>query len=104
LLRIYLYYLKVDANLVTEYPEFVTVVVYPSTSSNMAQCQQTAEEFILDVFSPLVAVLCSADVETVCQKNNLSFVELIQPFCRLSTEGNRNHPACAFLGSLHHTS
>jgi len=55
----------------------------------MAQCQQTAEEFILDVFSPLVAVLCSADVEAVCQKNNLSFVELIQPFCRLSTEGKQ---------------
>ena len=54
----------------------------------MAQCNQTAEEFIQDVFSPLIAVLCSSDVENVCQKNNLSFVELIQPFCRLTTEGD----------------
>jgi len=57
--------------------------------AKMAQCQQTADEFILDVFSPLVAVLCSPDVDAVCQKNNLSFVELIQPFCRLSTEGDQ---------------
>ena len=89
MLRIYVSYLEADANIVTEYPEFAAVVVHLYTGSNMAQCQQTAEEFILDVFSPLVAVLCSADVETVCQKNNLSFVELIQPFCRLSTEGNQ---------------
>lgn len=53
----------------------------------MAQCKQTAEEFIQDVFSPLIAVLCSSDVDRVCQKNNLSFVELIQPFCHLTSEG-----------------
>ena len=73
----------------TEYQEFTTAVLLLCAGRKMAQCQQTAEEFILDVFSPLVAVLCSADVESVCQKNNLSFVELIQPFCRLSTEGNQ---------------
>jgi len=66
----------------------------------MAQCQQTAEEFILDVFSPLVAVLCSADVESVCQKNNLSFVELIQPFCRLSTEGNQQQTVSPLLKAV----
>jgi len=55
---------------------------------SMAQCKETAREFIQDVFSPMVAVLCSSDVETVCQKNGLSFVELIQPFCRLTSEGS----------------
>lgn len=53
----------------------------------MAQCKQTAPEFIQNTFSPQIAVLCSADAEHLCQKNNLSFVELVQPFCRLNTEG-----------------
>lgn len=53
----------------------------------MATCKQTACELIQDVFSPCVAVLCSSDVEQICAKNNLSFVEMVQPFCRLSTEG-----------------
>uniref|UniRef100_T1J0M8 Trafficking protein particle complex subunit 8 n=1 Tax=Strigamia maritima TaxID=126957 RepID=T1J0M8_STRMM len=52
----------------------------------MAQCKQTPQEFIQNVFSPSVAVLCSADAENVCQKNNLSFEELVQPFCRLTSE------------------
>ncbi|XP_013404781.1 trafficking protein particle complex subunit 8-like [Lingula anatina] len=58
----------------------------------MAQCKQTAEEFITNAFSPMVAVLCSADAEKLCQKNNLSFVQLIQPFCRLSTEAHIRDP------------
>lgn len=53
----------------------------------MAQCKQTAYEFIQECFSPMVAVLCSTDAELVCMKNNLSFVELVQPFSRLSSEG-----------------
>lgn len=53
----------------------------------MAQCKQTAHEFIQNTFSPAVAVLCSPDAELLCHKNNLSFVELVQPFCRLTTEG-----------------
>ncbi|XP_025115248.1 trafficking protein particle complex subunit 8-like isoform X3 [Pomacea canaliculata] len=52
----------------------------------MSQCKQTAEEFIQSTFSPNVAVLCSADAELLCQKNNLTFQQLIQPFCRLSSE------------------
>ena len=53
----------------------------------MAQCKKSAQEFIQDAFSPMVAVLCSHDAELVAQKNNLTFVELIQPFCRLNVEG-----------------
>lgn len=53
----------------------------------MSQSKQTAEEFIQSTFSPHVAVLCSPDAELLCQKNNLTFHQLIQPFCRLSSEG-----------------
>ena len=54
----------------------------------MAQCKLTAQDFIQSTFSPQVAVLCSSDAELLCQKNNLSFVQLVQPFCRLTTEGD----------------
>ncbi|XP_074645318.1 trafficking protein particle complex subunit 8-like [Tubulanus polymorphus] len=64
----------------------------------MAQCKQTAHEFIQDAFSPMVAVLCSHDAEQVCQKNNLSFVEMTQPFCRLTQEAHMRDP-----GNLTHT-
>lgn len=53
----------------------------------MAQCKSTAREFIVNTFSPQVAAVCSNNAETTCQKNNLSFTELLQPFCRLSCEG-----------------
>ncbi|CAI9716399.1 particle complex subunit 8-like isoform X1 [Octopus vulgaris] len=58
----------------------------------MAQCKQTAQEFIQNTFSPQVAVLCSADAEHLCQKNNLTFVELVQPFCRLNSEAHIRDP------------
>ena len=56
-------------------------------TAKMAQCNQSAQEFIQETFGPMVAVLCSHDANVVCQKNNLSFVELVQPFSRLSAEG-----------------
>lgn len=58
----------------------------------MALCKQTAHEFIQNTFSPAVAVLCSPDAEVLCQKNNLTFVELVQPFCRLTTEVHIRDP------------
>jgi len=39
-----------------------------------------------DTFSPTIAVLTSEDAEIVCQKNDLSFVEMIRPFCQLSND------------------
>ena len=36
----------------------------------------------------MVAVMCSEDAEKVCQNNNLSFVEMVRPFCHLTSEGN----------------
>ncbi|CAH1780178.1 unnamed protein product [Owenia fusiformis] len=64
----------------------------------MAQCKQSAQEFIRDAFSPMVAGMCSHDAEQVCKKNNLTFVELIQPFCRLGTEAHVRDP-----GNISHT-
>ncbi|XP_060558094.1 trafficking protein particle complex subunit 8-like isoform X2 [Ruditapes philippinarum] len=58
----------------------------------MAQHKQTAHEFIQSTFSPQIAVLCSNDAELLCQKNNLSFVQLVQPFCRLKTEAHIKDP------------
>ncbi|XP_051160740.1 trafficking protein particle complex subunit 8 [Leptopilina boulardi] len=58
----------------------------------MAQCKSTAREFIVNTFSPQVAAVCSNNAETTCQKNNLSFTELLQPFCRLSCEGHIKDP------------
>ena len=54
----------------------------------MAQRTQTAFEFIQSAFCPMVAVMCSEDADKVCQKNNLSFVEMVRPFCHLTSEGN----------------
>jgi len=53
----------------------------------MAQCVQSVQEFIQDSFVPMVAVLCSEDAERVTRKNNLTFPELLRPFCRLTSEG-----------------
>lgn len=56
----------------------------------MAQCKLTPREFIGNAFSPQIAVVCSVTADAACQKNNLSFVELLQPFCKLNTEGKAN--------------
>ena len=55
----------------------------------MAQTKKSVSEFIQDAFCPMIAVLCSYDAESICRKNNLTFAELIQPFCRLPLEGKK---------------
>lgn len=59
----------------------------------MAQCTQTAFEFIQSAFCPMVAVMCSEDADKVCQKNNLSFVEMVRPFCHLTSEAHARDPS-----------
>ena len=45
-------------------------------------------EVVQQAFSPAVAVLSSPEVnDLIYSKNRLSFVELLQPFSRLSVEG-----------------
>ncbi|XP_076665916.1 trafficking protein particle complex subunit 8 homolog l(3)76BDm isoform X1 [Andrena cerasifolii] len=58
----------------------------------MAQCKLTPREFISNAFSPQIAAVCSIAADATCQKNNLSFVELLQPFCKLNTEGHFKDP------------
>lgn len=53
----------------------------------MARLGKTAQEFIQDSFSPIIAVLCSPKVENVVSKNNLSFTEMLQPFASMDWEG-----------------
>ena len=53
----------------------------------MAHCLQSAQEFILGAFPAMVGALASEDAEFVCRKNDLSFVELVRPFCQLDAEG-----------------
>lgn len=53
----------------------------------MAQCKLSPQEFVKNSFMPQVAVICSSKAEETCRKNNLSFTELLQPFCKLGTEG-----------------
>lgn len=59
----------------------------------MAQCTQSAYEFIQSAFCPMVAVMCSDDVEKICQKNDLSFVEMVRPFCHLTSEAHIRDPS-----------
>lgn len=53
----------------------------------MATCKLTSKEFIKNSFLPQIAVTCSPAATQICQKNNLSFTELLQPFCKLGNEG-----------------
>ena len=48
----------------------------------------TPKELIQSVFSsPLIGATITSAAEEICLKNNLSFVSLIQPFSKISTEG-----------------
>lgn len=46
-----------------------------------------SREIIQNVFSPMVAVMSSPQADEMCYRNNLSFVEMLQPFCKLSNDG-----------------
>lgn len=54
----------------------------------MAECLKSAYDFIKSAFAIRIGVLSSQDAEIVSQKNNLSFSELIQPFCTLTNEAH----------------
>lgn len=56
----------------------------------MAQGVQSVLEFVQDSFVPMVSVLCSEEAERVTRKNNLNFVELLRPFCRLTSDGKHD--------------
>jgi len=54
----------------------------------MAQSpQKGGYAFVKDTFGLPVAVMCSEDASLICKKNKLTFVELLRPFCRLTSDG-----------------
>ena len=59
----------------------------------MAQRKKSEFEFIQDSFCPQVSVLCSYDAEMICRKNALTFVEMVQPFCRFNGEIKISDPS-----------
>ena len=59
----------------------------------MSQCFQSTDGFIKLLFGPRVAVLCSQDAEILSRRNNLSFAELIRPFCSINSEIQVRDPA-----------
>ncbi|XP_059050449.1 trafficking protein particle complex subunit 8 isoform X2 [Achroia grisella] len=58
----------------------------------MNKTGKTAQEFIQSSFSPIIAILCSPKVDNIVSKNNLSLVELLQPFANLDWEGQFREP------------
>lgn len=46
-----------------------------------------ARDIIRNIFSPLIGVLASPQADEICHRNNLSFVELLQPFAKLPNDG-----------------
>jgi len=48
----------------------------------------TAREVIQSIFSPLVGVVTSSLADEVCHRNNVSFVELLQPFAKLQNDAH----------------
>ena len=47
----------------------------------------SAESFIKRSFCMHVAAVCSEEAELRVRKNNLTFCEMLRPFCHLSVEG-----------------
>ena len=44
------------------------------------------QEWIQDYFCPVIGVLTTPEVNALCHKNNLSMVELLEPFARLTSD------------------
>ncbi|XP_077295309.1 trafficking protein particle complex subunit 8 homolog l(3)76BDm [Arctopsyche grandis] len=64
-----------------------------SGSGSGATPQPHPHELVSLSFGPAVAALPSPSADLLAQKNNLTFVELLQPFCRLSSEGHIRDPS-----------
>lgn len=71
----------------------IKMISLTSTGPNLSP-----KDLIQSLFSsPIIGATCSQAAEEICQKNNLNFVSLVQPFSKISTEGNvhLNTDACA---------
>jgi hypothetical protein len=73
-----LYFLKIE--------QLIVKVMINLTNSG---ANLSAKELIQSVFSsPLIGATCSQSAEELCLKNNLTFSQLMQPFSKISTEGD----------------
>ncbi|CAF0762410.1 unnamed protein product [Brachionus calyciflorus] len=59
----------------------------------MSQRTKSEHDFFRDCFCPKISVCCSYDAEVICRKNNLTFVELVQPFTRFNGEMKISDPS-----------
>lgn len=62
-----------------------------------------SREIVQNVFSPMVGVVTSPLADEICLKNNLSFVEMLQPFTRLSTDGELRAGSVGVVWGGHQT-
>ncbi len=53
----------------------------------MAKSSTNVDSLIKTTFALQVAVRSSEDAELICRKNQLTFSELMKPFCALSNNG-----------------
>ena len=44
-------------------------------------------KYVQSIFTPRVAILASKDSDNICLKNNLRFVDIVQPFIKSYPEG-----------------
>ncbi|XP_019764985.1 trafficking protein particle complex subunit 8 [Dendroctonus ponderosae] len=58
----------------------------------MAQCKLSPQEFIKDAFTPQVAAMCTPGVQRCCDKNNLDFIEILEPFSTLTNDVTYKDP------------
>ncbi|XP_046398527.1 trafficking protein particle complex subunit 8 isoform X2 [Ischnura elegans] len=59
--------------------------------------KESPQEFIQKTFSPMIAVISSSSAENICQKSNLSFIDLLRPYCKLSCEAQMRDPSGAVV-------
>lgn len=60
------------------------------TNCSMAQSLYDVEAIIKKSYSLQVAVRCTTSADALCMKNQLTFCELVEPFCHLSSPGKQS--------------
>lgn len=53
----------------------------------------SSQSFVQRTFPPLIGSLTSPSVEQICQKNNVSFAELLRPFCNVYVDHQLKDPS-----------
>lgn len=59
----------------------------------MTSSLSSSQSFVQRTFPPLIGALTSPSVEVICQANNVSFVELIHPFCNIYVDYQLKDPS-----------